>query len=126
MFWPFTPDHRYHFTTENVASILNIFIPIMLALGLNLQIWLLYEERKGWNQRGKKEESAEYSEMEPPPPLRGWIHDPECPGCTSNESHCWHKFKVDNKEFHDTQGKVYQMFYPVINLLENFVDKNLR
>ena len=126
MFWPFTPQHRYYFARENVASLLNIIIPIMLALGLIIQIWLLYEERKGWNQNGKNEEVEEYKEMKHPPPYRGWIHDQsKCPGCSSNESH-WHRFIVDQTQFHHTQGKVYQMFYPLINLWENFVDKNLR
>ena len=125
MFWPFTPHHRYHFARDSVASLLDSIIPLMLTLGFIIQVWLLYEERKGWNQNGKDEEAEEYEEMKPPSPYRGWIHDQsKCPGC-SNESY-WHRFIVDQTEFHHTQGKVYQMFYPVINLWENFVDKNLR
>ena len=89
---------------------IDIIIPLLIIFGIGLMFWIIYEE---WNRTSTK--NLEFDDF---PNYPGWkLHDCSEAG--------WHKYKVDDKLDAGVQGFINQIFYPVVNIWESFIDNSL-
>ena len=53
----------------------------------------------------------------------GWTHEPkDCPCCNGEDE--WHRYVSDNDLQAGIQGRLGLIIYPLMNVWQNFVDKN--
>jgi len=146
LFWPFTPNTTYTFSENKVFGVLNIVAPIILIIGAISQIIILcFEDTKvidvktvkkvlsneGIQLQHQQESNDEdvqdgiMSRYMQPRHYPGWQHvEPDqCNGCNMPDG-TWHKHIYDDEGPNRVQGKFNQVVFPLLNIWENFGDKN--
>ena len=92
---------------------IDIIIPLLIMFGIGLMFWIIYEERNRTDDDAVK--NLEFDDF---PDYPGWkLYDCSEAG--------WHKYKVDDILDNGVQGFINQIFYPVVNIWESFIDNSL-
>ena len=138
LFWPFTPYNTYTFQENKVFRILKYIAPILISIGLLSQVIIWWFEERAviqWDKNKgfvhKAENILTQDEVDDatldwtykPRHYEGWTHldEDKCPGCTHRGM--WHKHAYCESQV-GAQSKFSQIVYPLLNIWENFGDKN--
>ena len=116
VFWPLNME-LFTLDRKKISGILLPYSSFILILGF-ISVVL------AWNLTRKDEEEEGVNFVEPKvAKFEGWIHDSDtCQGCLKGEE--WHEHKGDKDLQDGVQGKLGHIIAPLVNIWQNFVDKN--
>ena len=132
--WPFTPGNTFHFHDNKVFKVIHYVAPVIIILGTISQIIIWFFEERPIKiktlSRGIKLSEASYSvsdnvdwEGEEHRTYEGWQY---VDTVTYADNSKWHKHTYDRNLNSGVQGKFNQVIYPLLNIWENFGDRNIQ
>ena len=140
VFWPFTPNDTYRLEDNKVFKVIQYVAPIIIIIGTISQIIIwFFEERpikikdvvkmnlhpfSQQNSTSTERDTVDSAEPgETPLTYEGWTH---VSTLTYDDKSKWHKHTYDMNLTRGVQGKFNQIIYPLLNVWENFGDRNIQ
>ena len=138
VFWPFTPENIYHFKDNKVFKVIYYVAPVIIILGTISQIIIwFFEERPikikdvvhmtqdivSYQKQSSSVSDAVDGEGEGHRTYEGWQY---VDTVTYADNSKWHKHTYDRNLNSGVQGKFNQVIYPLLNIWENFGDRNIQ
>jgi len=112
--WPFF-QKSFSFEEVKVVGVLHIVVPLIITLGVVSLLLLLTMDFKTVST---KDSLTSWMENYP-----CWTHSPHCKGCRNMSG--WHMFESNNCSKQGLIGCLSRTTFPLINIWQNAMDKNV-
>ena len=128
VFWPFTPANTYHFHDNKVFRVIHYVAPVIIILGTISQIIIWFTEERPIKIKDvvhMAQDIVSYQKQASPVhrTYEGWQYEDTV---TYADNSKWHKHTYDKNLNRGVQGKFNQVIYPLLNIWENFADRNIQ